>query len=387
VRKNPFRGRWALGLFAAPIALAALALRGPLPAAAPAAPPAIPVAEAAAPAESSERGASNALPVSQPNALPAAQTEPTAAPTAPAPTATPVPTAGPNSTPTPRPAGWTPRVGIQVGHWKSNELPEELKRLRTSTGAFAGGYREADVNLDIARRVAKLLESRGLIVEILPATIPPDYDADAFVSIHADGSSSTRSRGFKLATPWRTSRAAQHLLEALTAEYAAATGLPQDGAITSNMRGYYAFNYRRHDHAVARTTPAVILEMGFLTNAADRAMMVNHGDVLAVGIANGIIRYLNERDPNDGAALLTPEFRNQRAASESGVDVRAAPRDDARVLTHVGADRSLSVFQERDGWYQVFVRGTNGRVQGWVRKDQVIPSNDPTPTPPPSTDS
>ena len=45
------------------------------------------------------------------------------------------------------------------------------------------------------------------------------------------------------------------------------------------------------------------------------------------------------------------------------------------------------MFQERDGWFQVFVRGTSGRVQGWVRKDQVIPTNDPTPTPPPSTDS
>ena len=26
------------------------------------------------------------------------------------------------------------------------------------------------------------------------------------------------------------------------------------------MRGYYAFNFRRHEHAVARTTPAVIVE-------------------------------------------------------------------------------------------------------------------------------
>jgi N-acetylmuramoyl-L-alanine amidase len=178
-------------------------------------------------------------------------------------------------------------VGLQVGHWKANELPEELKRLRTSSGAFAGGYREADVNLDIAKRVAKLLESRGLIVDVLPATIPPGYDADAFVTIHADGSSSSKSRGFKLATPWRTSRAGQHLLDVMTAEYAAATGLPRDYAITSNMRGYYAFSYRRHEHAIARTTPAVIVEMGFLTNAADRAVMIGRADDVAVGIANG----------------------------------------------------------------------------------------------------
>jgi hypothetical protein len=67
--------------------------------------------------------------------------------------------------------------------------------------------------------------------------------------------------------------------------------------------------------------------------------------------------------------------------------VRAAPSDDAKVIAHAAGDRSLSIFQERDGWFQVFVRGTNGRVQGWVRKDQVVPTDDPTPTQPPATDS
>jgi hypothetical protein len=383
VPTNPFRGRWTLGLLAVSVAIATMVLRGPIPAEAPTEPRVVPVAEAAVPAAPQPAPARQAPAVAQA----ATHEDPTATPVPPSPTPETTATPDRNATPTPRPAGTTPRVGIQVGHWKSNELPEELKRLRTSSGAFSAGYREADVNYDIAQRVAKLLESRGLSVEVLPATIPPGYDADAFVSIHADGSASGKSRGFKLATPWRTSRAAQHLLDVMTAEYAAATGLPQDSAITSNMRGYYAFNYRRHEHSVARTTPAVIVEMGFLTSAADRAVMIGRADVVAMGIANGIIRYLNERDPDDGAALLAPEFKNQRAGSPSGVDVRAAPRDDARVLTHVGADRSMSVFQERDGWYQVFVRGTNGRLQGWIRKDQVIPTDDPTPTPPPSTDS
>jgi hypothetical protein len=380
VRLLPSR-RLIFGLFALPVALAAAALREPTPAAAPPAPAIQVAAAAAAPAAAAPRNVGRVVA--------ATHEEPTATPTEPPPTPTnaPQPTADRNATPTPRPAGTTPRVGIQVGHWKANELPEELKRLRTSTGAFAAGYREADVNLAIAQRVVKLLETRGLAVDLLPATIPPGYDADAFVTIHADGSSSSKSRGFKLATPWRTSRAGQHLLDVMTAEYGAATGLPRDYAITSNMRGYYAFSYRRHEHAIARTTPAVIIEMGFLTNAADRAMMLNRSDDVAVGIANGIIRYLNERDPNDGAALLAPEFRNHRPATDAGVDVRAAPSDDAKVIAHATGDRSFSIFGERDGWFQVFVRGTSGRVQGWVRKDQVIPTDDPTPTPPPATDS
>ena len=62
------------------------------------------------------------------------------------------------------------------------------------------------------------------------------------------------------------------------------------------MRGYYAFNYRRYAHSVAKTTPAAIVEMGFLTNPDDRTLLTQSPDLVAIGIANGIIRYLNERD-------------------------------------------------------------------------------------------
>lgn len=290
-------------------------------------------------------------------------------------------------TPTARPANAQPRVGIQVGHWHSDELPEELARLRTSTGAHAAGIAEVNVNLAVAQRVAALLTARGIAVDLLPATVPPSYDADAFVAIHADGSSSTGARGFKLATPWRTSQASQHLLDTVTAEYAAATGLPQDGAITFNMRGYYAFSYSRHVHAIAKTTPAIIVETGFLTNPTDRTFLLGHQDRIAAGIVNGIVRYLGERDPNDRAALVPPEFKTQRSVSPNGVDIRSAPRANASVLLHADASRRFMPFQERDGWYQVFVRGGGSRVVGWVPKDQLTETNEPTPTPLPATDS
>jgi N-acetylmuramoyl-L-alanine amidase len=380
VRPTLLRRRWTITLIAVPIALAATTLRAPTPAAAP---PVVSAVLAEPPAPSPTHVVARvalavaAAPQAQPTEPPPATAEPSA-------TATPTPSVIP--TPTPRPAGTPPRVGIQVGHWNSKDLPDELKRLRTSSGAFAAGYSEAQVNLEIAKRVAKLLESRGMLVDVLPATIPPSYDADAFVSIHADGSRSGGSRGFKLATPWRTSRASQHLADVLTAEYARATGMPQDGAITVNMRGYYAFNYRRHTHAINRTTPAVILETGFLTSAADRAVIIGQADNVAIGIANGIIRYLSERDPNDGGALIPPEYRTQRPIDPAGLDVRAAPNDKAKIVTHIDGNARIFVFQERDGWYQGMIRG-GSRVQGWVRKDQVTATNDPTPTPPPATDS
>ncbi|MEN9938170.1 MAG: hypothetical protein RLZZ387_4749 [Chloroflexota bacterium] len=300
--------------------------------------------------------------------------------------ATAVPAATVLPTPTPRPEGTVPRVGIQVGHWKSNELPEELARLRGSTGAYIRGLSEVELNLDIARRVEARLAAAGVQVDLLPATVPPGYDADAFVAIHADGARKPGARGFKIATPWRTSRASQHLKDVLDAEYAAATRLPRDGAITFNMRGYYAFSYRRHTHAIARTTPAVIVEMGFLTSPADRAVMVGKADVVAAGIADGVLRYLRERNPSDGAALLPPDFGLHRPAVE-GVAVRAAPSESARVLRRFGPDSRMVIFEERDGWYHGFIRG-EWRTMGWVRAADLVATDEQLPPPPPpATDS
>lgn len=291
--------------------------------------------------------------------------------------APPTPTSAIPPTPTPIPA---PRVGLQVGHWQSNELPEELANLRGNTGAFTAGYSEADVNRAVTERVATLLEAQGVIVDVLPATVPIRYQADAFVAIHADGSSSTATRGFKIATPWRTSPASQHLNDALTAEYAAATGLPQDGRITFNMRGYYAFSWRRFDHAIDRITPAAIVEMGFLSSPTDRALMIGQPDVVAVGIANGILRYLNERDITNTAALEPPNISVQRVVAGEGALIRSAPDASAGVVFTAKPDQRLMPFELRNGWYQVVVRD-NWNVVGWVRVEDVQASNDSLPGP------
>ncbi|MBY0310320.1 N-acetylmuramoyl-L-alanine amidase [Patescibacteria group bacterium] len=113
-----------------------------------------------------------------------------------------------------------PRVGIQVGHWQREALPEELNGLTGSSGANAGGYTEEEVNIMVAREVVKLLTAAGVEVDLLPVAIPIDYRADAFISIHADGSSNTAVSGFKFAPP-RTdfSGRAGELVAALYASY------------------------------------------------------------------------------------------------------------------------------------------------------------------------
>ncbi len=186
-----------------------------------------------------------------------------------------------------------PRVGIQAGHWKSAELPAELSSLRASTGAEGIGWREADVNLTIALRVVALLHQANVDADLIPATVPVNYQADAFVSLHCDANGPGLS-GFKLARATRSAIPAKDdaLLNAISDTYGAATRLPYHFAtITPAMQLYYAFN-QRLQHSVSPSTPSVILEMGFLTNAGDRALLTEQPDLAAEGIARGILQAL-----------------------------------------------------------------------------------------------
>jgi hypothetical protein len=188
------------------------------------------------------------------------------------------------------------RVGLQVGHWGSDQMPDEQERLRASGGgAVGGGYTEVQINYDLATRTAKLLRDRGVEVDILAATVPVDYQADAFVAIHGDGDVRGALRGYKIAASplshipdWDNA-----LVAWLYAEYGKATDLPRDDEhITPRMRFYYAFNNRRYYHAIHPSTPAAIVETGFVTSAADRALLVGQSDRVASGLAAGILGFL-----------------------------------------------------------------------------------------------
>lgn len=189
------------------------------------------------------------------------------------------------------------KVALQAGHYKNDEIPDELHRLRGNTGATGGGKSEWEVNLEIAELTAEMLEARGITVEILPATVPESYWADVFVSIHADGSLDSTKTGFKAAAPRRdVTGKADELLSSIEKEYAYATAMEKDPNVTRNMRGYYAFGWWRYDHAVHPMTTSVILETGFLTSPQDRLIIVEQPEISAQGLASGIIEYLEIQD-------------------------------------------------------------------------------------------
>lgn len=186
-----------------------------------------------------------------------------------------------------------PRVGIQVGHLEARAQPDELAPLRASTGAQVGTLREVDVNRAVAEALATQLRAAGVVVELLPATVPPRYRADLLVSLHADASREAHRNGYKSAHPVPARNAREPLLKAtVDAAYLDASTLSDDDAnVTAAMLGYYAFADHRLRHAAHRSTAGLIVELGYLTHPRDRAWL-DAPERPAAALADGILRYL-----------------------------------------------------------------------------------------------
>ncbi len=275
----------------------------------------------------------------------------------------------------PPPLGFRPapfekwRVAIQAGHWKMGEVPPEQAHLEDNTGAYAAGVYEADVNLAIARLAAEDLRRAGVDVTLLPAAVPPGFDADAVVAIHADGGDALH-RGFKVAAPWRSSAASRMLRDSLRMSYGLLTGMPEDRyGITYLMKGYYAFSWYRYVHAISASTPAAIIETGFITSAADRELLTTHPDVPARAISQGILMFLGQE------AALAPRDFVPRSYPPMTVEtdqaaLRKGPEDGAPAAARLPAGTVVRPFEHRNGWVDVMVWG-NYRVFGWIRESDL----------------
>ncbi|MBN2393336.1 MAG: N-acetylmuramoyl-L-alanine amidase [Anaerolineae bacterium] len=196
---------------------------------------------------------------------------------APTPTATAVP--APSLTVTPH----TPRIGIIAGHSGSD-----------SGAICADGLQEVDVNRDIARRVVALLAQRGWTVDLLDEfdVRLNGYQADALLSIHADSCNVPGKSGFKItrAEAGFHTPSADVLVDCLMRHYAARTGLEFDPyTITYDMTRYHAY------YEIDRNTPAAIIEAGFMLD--DRELLTQRPDVVASGIADGLVCFIEGESP------------------------------------------------------------------------------------------
>ena len=186
------------------------------------------------------------------------------------------------------------RVGLQVGHLGAAEQPDELAELRYSTGAHWDGLDEVEANHAIVAALAARLRGRGFVVDVLPATVPPRYRADVLLSVHVDASPDQRRSGYKSAhfVPARNPEEPLLKLHLDRAVLGLTTLADDDRNVTGNMLQYYAFNNRRYRHAAHARTPALIVELGYLSNRHDREL-IDEPDRLAAALEAGVVSYLD----------------------------------------------------------------------------------------------
>jgi len=198
------------------------------------------------------------------------------------------------SPPTPIPTPiWMRRIGIVSGHWGPHPSTG-----RSDPGAVCpDGLTEAEVNRSVAQLVVQALSQRGYDVDLLDEWDPrlEGYQASALLSIHADSCHQFTlpgATGFKVAPPAsRTSSRADdlRLVNCLIDRYQAVTNMAVHPSITRDMTEYHSFN------EISEVTPSAIIELGFLYE--DRDLLENRPDLLAEGVVQGVLCFLEQTVP------------------------------------------------------------------------------------------
>ena len=172
------------------------------------------------------------------------------------------------------------RLGIVAGHYGND-----------SGAVCENGTTEVEVNFKIATIVQQKLTALGFQADVLEEFDPrlQNYRAAALVSIHNDSCVyvNDQASGFKVAAAMssRDLNLANRLALCLRDRYQRTTNLPLHDSITNDMTFYHAFD------EISPNTTAAIIETGFLN--LDYEILTQQPDLVATGIVNGILCYIN----------------------------------------------------------------------------------------------
>ena len=170
-----------------------------------------------------------------------------------------------------------------------------------NAGAEGNGLREQDITYKVGILLAELLRADGRFevclsrptAETMLGTTQTEslaaranganaWGADYFISIHANAHTTSTAHGIEAFSYSKESQAyllGEKIVDALVHE----TGLENRGMKT------------RTDLYVLRNTvmPAVLVELGFITNPTEAAMMNDRPELFAKGIYDGIVAHLS----------------------------------------------------------------------------------------------
>lgn len=161
-------------------------------------------------------------------------------------------------------------------------------------GAIRCGINEKDINLDIAKRVEAILLSNGVNVEMtrnIDSTVSledrtvfsANKNPDIFVSVHVN--SSVKPEIFGIET---------HYYHPNSINLAQTVHSSMISYIKTVDRGLFKSKFYVINHT---TVPAILVEIGFLSNSCERAELLGEErkQETAQAIAEGILKYLNKR--------------------------------------------------------------------------------------------
>ncbi len=186
-----------------------------------------------------------------------------------------------------------PKIYIDQGHNPENP----------NAGAVGNGLREQDVTYRVGQELAELLRQSGNYeVRLSRPTASTQlgtsntsslrarvndansWGADYFISIHTNASDISSASGTEAYAYSRESRAFR-LGENVVKGIVNLTGLPDRGMKV--RPGLYVLKNT--------AMPAILVELGFITNPGDAALMRDDPELFARGIYNGIVEFTGER--------------------------------------------------------------------------------------------